>query len=70
MKKILNVEGMTCQHCVNRVKKIIEKHEGVSEVEVDLESKEARFSIRDQSEDVVKIVTAITDFGFKAAEKV
>ncbi len=43
MEKRLRVEGMTCQHCVKRVTKIIEKGPGVSGVQVSLENKEALF---------------------------
>ena len=68
MEKKLSVEGMTCQHCVNRVKKIIEKFAGVSDVQVTLEKKEAAF-ICDQAADVAGIVKAINDFGYTAAEK-
>jgi copper ion binding protein len=68
MKKKLSVEGMTCQHCVNRVKKIIEKFAGVSDVQVTLEEKEAAF-ICDPTADIAGIVKAINDFGYTAAEK-
>ena len=68
MEKKLQVEGMTCQNCVKRVKKIIEKNEGTSEVSVILENKEAIFTC-EPSVDVSSIVNAINDFGFSAAEK-
>ena len=68
MEKKLSVEGMTCQNCVKRVKKIIEKNEGASDVSVILENKEAVFTC-EPSVDVASIVTAINDFGFSAAEK-
>jgi copper ion binding protein len=68
MEKKLNVEGMTCQHCVNRVKKIIEKFSGVSNVQVTLEKKEAAFAC-EPGADVAGIVKAINDFGYTAAEK-
>jgi copper chaperone CopZ len=32
MQKKLSVDGMTCEHCVKRVQKIIEKFQGVSDV--------------------------------------
>jgi len=67
MEKRLSVEGMTCQHCVKRVTKIIEKAPGVSGVQVSLENKEASFT-SDQA-DVKEIVKAINDFGFTASEK-
>ncbi len=68
MEKKLHVSGMTCQHCVNRVKKIIEKYAGVSNVQVSLENKEATFMC-DPETDLAAIVKAINDFGYTAAEK-
>ncbi len=69
MQKKLSVEGMTCQNCVKRVRKIIEKHGGVADVTVSLEAKEAAFSCGDTA-DVTAIVEAINDFGFTASEKI
>ena len=69
MKKKLSVEGMTCQHCVKRVAKIIEKAPGVSDVQVSLENKEAVFTCHEPGTSVAEIVQAINDFGFNAAEK-
>jgi copper ion binding protein len=69
MQKRLSVNGMTCQNCVNRVKKIIEKYEGASDVTVSLENKEAVFSCDPAKTDIEGIVKAINDFGYSAAEK-
>jgi len=69
MQKKLSVEGMTCEHCVKRVQKIIEKFQGVSDVQVILEQKEATFSCDSAQADVAGIVKAINDFGYSAAEK-
>ena len=70
MQKKLSVNGMTCQNCVNRVKKIIEKYEWTSDVTVSLEKKEAEFSYDPAKTNVGSIVKAINDFGFSAEEKV
>jgi len=69
MQKKLSVEGMTCEHCVKRVQKIIEKFQGVSDVQVILEQKEVTFSCDPAQADVAGIVKAINDFGYSAAEK-
>jgi copper ion binding protein len=69
MQKKLSVEGMTCEHCVKRVQKIIEKFQGVSDIQVILEQKEATFSCDPAQADVAGIVKAINDFGYSAAEK-
>jgi copper chaperone len=64
---ILNVNGMSCSHCENAVKKAVGNLEGVSNVSVDLEGKTVtvdydeskvtldniRFEIDDQGYEVV-----------------
>jgi copper chaperone len=40
----LQVEGMSCGHCVNAVKNLINEVEGVETAEVDLASKTATIS--------------------------
>ena len=68
MEKRIDIQGMTCEKCVKRVKKIIEKHEGVSNVDVSLAEKEAVLACS-SDENLAAIVKAINDFGYKAAEK-
>lgn len=41
MKKKLNIEGMSCNHCVMHVKNALMEVEGVKSVEVNLGSKYA-----------------------------
>lgn len=36
MKKMIKIEGMSCQHCVNHVRVALEDIKGVSNVEVSL----------------------------------
>ena len=46
MQKVtLNVEGMSCQHCENRVKKAVGELAGVSSVDVDLKRKPSRWNL-------------------------
>jgi len=68
MIKKLRVDGMSCQNCVRRVRKIIEESDGVSDVTVSMETKEAVFSYRPET-DIGAILQAIQDFGFAASEK-
>ena len=69
MKKILEVQGMTCGNCVKRVTKIISGFDRVSEVAVDLQKREATFECDAQSTNVESVVKAINDFGYTASEK-
>ena len=53
-KKIVHIEGMTCEHCVQSVKKALNEIEGVS-ARVDLQKKEAVVSYdREIENDVLK----------------
>jgi copper chaperone len=36
---LLNVEGMSCNHCVNSIKKVVGDIDGVIKVDVSLENK-------------------------------
>jgi copper ion binding protein len=69
MEKVIDVKGMTCEHCVNKVKKIIGKFEGVTNIDVSLEKREARFECEDGAVQVSAVVKAISDFGYSAQEK-
>jgi copper chaperone CopZ len=65
MEKHLSVEGMSCQHCVNRVKKYLETVG--TNVSVDLEGKKARFDAGTDV-DMETVVKEISEFGFTAKE--
>ena len=58
MEKILNVQGMSCMHCVAHVKEALEKLEGVREADVKLEEKRAEVKLDKEvsDEDLVKAV--------------
>ncbi|GHU78074.1 copper chaperone CopZ [Clostridia bacterium] len=38
-KSVLNVDGMSCEHCVKAITKAVGALDGVSEVKVDLDAK-------------------------------
>jgi len=65
MKKIiLNVEGMSCSHCVNAIKKSVGELDGVSNVDIDLAAKSVKveFDSNKVSEENIKL--AIEDQGY------
>ena len=65
MKKItLNVEGMSCSHCVNAVKNAVTALDGVSEVEVDLEGKTATVEYQADEVTLERIKEAIEEEGY------
>lgn len=59
----VKIKGMSCQHCVNSTKEALEKIQGISNVQVDLDKGEATF---DGDVDLQDIKDAITKIGFEA----
>lgn len=63
MKKVISVEGMSCEHCAASVKSALEKLDGVKSAKVDLKKKSATVKLNDDvADDVLK--SAVTDAGF------
>lgn len=64
MTKTLNIEGMSCGHCVNHVRTALSGLDGVSKVEVTLEDKQAVVTL---SKDVLDdaLVTAVKEAGYE-----
>lgn len=56
MKKQINIEGMSCEHCVRHVEEALKEVSGVGGVQVDLHGKKA----------VVEVSGAVTDEVLKA----
>lgn len=63
MTKTYNVPGMTCGHCESAVKNEVGALDGVSSVEVDLDSKLVTVS-GDASDDAIR--AAIDEAGYEA----
>lgn len=59
----LDIEGMTCSHCVHSVTKALKSVPGVSEVSVSLEQRSARVDGSAQPDALVRAVEAE---GYKA----
>ena len=60
---IIKVEGMSCSHCENRVKKALLGVSGVTEASVDLAGKTASAKAED-GVSLKALTDAITDVGF------
>ena len=65
MRKELQVAGMSCQHCVRSVKKALSQLEGVTEVEVTLETGLVVVTGSDKMPDAAAFKAAIEDEGFE-----
>ena len=66
-KKIISIEGMSCNHCKMSVKKALNSLEGVAKVEVSLENKNAIIESSINVENS-KIEEVITEAGFEVKE--
>lgn len=64
-QETIKVEGMSCGHCVMRVKKAIEGIEGVKKVDVSLEDKQAVVEFDEGKTDVEKIKAAVRETGYE-----
>ena len=63
-EKELKVKGMSCEHCVKRVKSAVEGVEGVSSVSVDLNSGAVKYNAE---KDVTKeVIEKIKEAGYEA----
>ena len=63
MKKVLQVEGMMCAHCQMHVQKALAAVDGVQDVAVDLEKKQATVSLGKEVPDAA-LMNAVTEAGY------
>ncbi|MGI6731645.1 MAG: copper chaperone CopZ [Anaerovoracaceae bacterium] len=63
-KIILNVEGMSCSHCVDAVSKAVNGLDGVSSVDVQLEEKTVTVEFDASQINLNSIKEAIEDQGY------
>lgn len=64
MKKVLKVEGMSCNHCVMHVKNALLAVDGVADAQVDLDAKTATVSLDKQVADDL-LTAAVVDAGYE-----
>ncbi|MBN2852115.1 MAG: heavy metal translocating P-type ATPase [Clostridia bacterium] len=67
MEKTIMVEGMTCMHCVGRVKKALSELKNVEKAEVSLEENKAVLTLKKDIMDQ-KIIKAVEEAGYKVTE--
>jgi len=66
MKKVMLVEGMSCQHCVKAVTNALKELEGVTDVKVDLESKKVEVEGENLVDQTLR--EAVEDAGYDVVE--
>lgn len=67
METKFNVEGMSCSHCENSIKKGVSDINGVAGVKVFLEEKLVTV-VHDEGVDINDIISAISEQGYDANE--
>lgn len=63
-QEIINVEGMSCDHCKNAVESSLAKINGVSAAEVDLEKGQVRVDYNEDKVQLSDMKDAIEDQGY------
>ena len=61
---VLDIEGMTCASCVNRIEKVLNRQPGVTEASVSLAAHRATMST--SGSDVVPLIEAVQEAGYGA----
>lgn len=61
----INVEGMSCGHCVMRIKKAIEGVQGIKKADVSLENRQAVVEFDEEKTDMEKIKAAVKEAGYE-----
>ena len=64
MRKVLNVDGITCDHCVHTITKAVVNLVGISSVEVDIEKKQVIVEFDDKQAKSEDLIDKITEAGF------
>ena len=67
MEKKLNIEGMKCEGCVNRIKNAFSTVKGIDSFIISLEKKELILNVKKEST-IQKAIAKIEDLGFEAKE--
>ena len=61
----LNVDGMTCEHCVKSIKEALTQLNGVYEVIVDIGAKRVAIEFDEERMDIETLKGTIEDIGYK-----
>jgi len=65
MNKIINVDGITCEHCVDTIKEAVEILDGVFSVDVDIEKKQVVVEFDEKMANPEDLIDKIEEVGFE-----
>lgn len=63
----LDIKGMTCASCVNRIEKSLKKNPAVTSASVNLATEKAKVDFDSTKIDVKKIISLVSDAGYEAS---
>ena len=69
MEKKLNIEGMKCEGCVNRIKNALSTVKGIDSFTISLEKKELILNVKKEST-IKKVIDKIENLGFEVNKNV
>lgn len=67
IEKMLHIEGMSCQNCVKRVKKVLAEDTSLENIEVDLNAGNAHFLCQADT-NIEALIEALSEYDFSAKE--
>lgn len=67
-EEAIKIEGMMCAHCQATVNRAIRSVEGVQDVKVDLEKKQARVTFDQTVTNLTVIKSAVSNAGYTVVE--
>ena len=66
--QVIQVDGMTCGHCVETVTQAVQSLQGIQKVTVDLDKKQVTLDYDEQKIGLAGISAKITEVGFEVKE--
>ena len=66
--QVIQVDGMTCGHCVETVTQAVQSLQGIQKVTVDLDKKQVALDYDEQKIGLASISAKITEVGFEVKE--
>lgn len=67
--QVINVDGMSCDHCVQTITSALKELNGVSSIQVDLGKKVVAVDYEENQTDLKTIADKITEVGFEVVQE-
>lgn len=67
--QVINVDGMSCDHCVQTITSALKELNGVSSIQVDLGKKVVAVDYEENQTDLKTISDKITEVGFEVVQE-